>query len=152
VRVCVLVCLLFACEKVDDVAALRQEAAELGSSAQAEVDALDARVQAVNKRGLKLRALPGNEAADKLVRDATVDLGKLHAKLADRAQAAAGATTQAKLEQIVREYSVLEAGSDGTPVPPELMGIHADGTALSTAESWVTHAEAEMAHGSAAPR
>jgi hypothetical protein len=143
------VCLLFACEKVDDVAALRQEAAELGSRAQAEVDALDARMQAVVKRGLKLRPLPGNDDAGKLVRDASVDLAKLHARLAELARAAAAATTQAKLEQVVGEYGELEAG---TPVPPELMGIHADGTALSTAETWVTHAEAEMTQGSAAPR
>jgi hypothetical protein len=146
----VLLCLLIACEKTDDVVALRQQTAELGSSAQAHVEALDARMQALVKRGLKLtRRLPGTDDAGKLVRDASVDLAKVHAELAELTRGAAAATTEVELERVVGRYRALEVGSGGE-VPP-LLGLDADGTALSTAESWVTHAEAEMRDGSAVP-
>jgi hypothetical protein len=144
VKLCVLLCVLIACEKVDDVGALHQQTAELGSSAQAQVDALDARMQALVKRGLKLtHPLPGTDDAGKIIRDASVDLAKLRAKLAELGRAAAAATTQGELEQLVGDYRELERGSAG------ISGIDADGTALSTVESWVTHAEAEMPRGSA---
>ena len=78
-RLCISLGVLGGCQKIDDTAALREQRAAIVASYQADLDALDARMQALVKRGLKLdRPLPGSDAAGAMVNDASNHLRALH--------------------------------------------------------------------------
>lgn len=132
---------LSACEKTDDTVALRQEADAMLPYYQAALDALDVRFADLVKRGLKLdRPLPGSDNAGRLVAKASGELKQLHQVLGDLPKQLAANPDEAALRRIT---------DDARDQLDE--GMTLVGGELGTAETWVSHAENEMAETSPAP-
>ncbi len=146
-KISLLVVLVVACNKPDDVPALREEAHATVAYYDTQLDQLDTRVQAIVRNGLKIdRVLPGGDEVGSLMLTTSNGLRDLRKRLGDAAAQLATANTADDLHSRTESYRALAedglgSGTDHVAVP----SIAAIGAALTTAESWVAHAETEMA-------
>ena len=142
-----LIVVIVACQKPDDLPALRDEAHATVAYYDAQLDQLETRKQAIVRNGLKIdRVLPGGDEVGSMMLTTNNGLIELRKRLTDAATQLAAANTADDIRSRTERYRELAedglgSGTDHVAVP----SVAAIGAALTLAESWVAHAQAEMA-------
>ncbi|HEY1549062.1 MAG TPA: hypothetical protein VGG28_14660 [Kofleriaceae bacterium] len=141
----------FACSKVDDLPALREEAHATVTYDNEQVDVLDARFQKLSRSGQDIKqVLDGGDEMGRRVVGAFNGLVELNKRLAVEADAMKKATDADALAAHLAAYRELAddgvaAGSDHVAVP----SLGEIGSVLTDGESWLARAHTQMAAGSA---
>jgi hypothetical protein len=147
VKPLLLIVIVVACQKPDDLPALREEAHATVAYYDAQLDQLETRKQAIVRSGLKIdRVLPGGDEVGSMMLTTSNGMIELRKRLTDAAAQLATANTADDLRSRTDRYRELAedglgSGTDHIAVP----SVAAIGAALTIAESWVAHAQVEMA-------
>jgi hypothetical protein len=132
-----LICVLAACSKSNDVSTLREEAVQTAAYYQPRLDAADKRVQAIFKRGTTIPAnLPGIEEVGKRLTEARDTILQLRGIIAKGPDGKSAVEKQADLAAKDRKVEDLEKLIDDTESTLErgLTVVNAD---LDSVESWI---------------
>jgi hypothetical protein len=132
-----LICVLAACSKSNDVSTLREEAVQTAAYYQPRLDAADKRVQAIFKRGTTIPAnLPGIEEVGKRLTEARDTILQLRGIIAKGPDGKSAVEKQADLAAKDRKVEDLEKLIDDTETTLErgLTVVNAD---LDSVESWI---------------
>lgn len=132
-----LICVLAACSKSNDVSTLREEAVQTAAYYQPRLDAADKRVQAIFKRGTTIPAnLPGIEEVGKRLTEARDTILQLRGIIAKGPDGKSAVEKQADLAAKDRKVEDLEKLIDDTEATLErgLTVVNAD---LDSVESWI---------------
>jgi hypothetical protein len=139
--------LALACTKPDNMPALREEGHATVAYWDDQLERLDTRLQRLVRRGLQIdRPLEGGDEVGSLVVQTANGMRELRKRLAVEADAIANATTEDALAQHTEAYRALaEDGLAAGSTNPAIPSVARIGSVLNTAESWLAHAETEIA-------
>lgn len=142
-----LVVLVLACTKPDDGPALREEAHATIAYYDGQLDRLDTRFQSLVRNGQNIdRVLAGGDEVGLLVVTTSNGFRELRKELGSAAAGISSATTLDELRTRTEHYRDLaEDGRGSASDHPAVPSIAEVGAVLTVAESWLAHAEHEMA-------
>jgi hypothetical protein len=142
-----LVAFVLACTKPDDVPALREEAHATVAYYNDQLDQLDTRFQTLVRNGQKIdRVLPGGDEVGLLVVTTSNGFRELRKELEAADADIQSASTIDQLRTRIEHYRDLAEDGHGSGADhPAVPSVAEVGAVLGVAESWLAHAETEMA-------